>query len=275
MTSVVVLILAAAMPQDQDGERLRRFENSFKKSDSSSSSKPKKEKSDWPQEDDDDDSWDVIDVILDGVFGYPFRDFNLRFDDYPYAHGRRYFLGPRPRDVDKSHASHDKEIAFEAGLEFGRVEHDLTYLGIRGGMRVPSGCDISFDLSQYREDVDGGTDRLTFHQYHLNIGGRGWELGRSYQFSGGFGVGFLNGDGGVSDAGFSIRAALLLYPKEPFSLRFSASITFFEHAALNDFRGEVGFHIGRFALLGGVRSLISSEEGGDLTGPTLGVMVFF
>src|SRR5690349_9632674 len=190
MTPLVVLLLAVAMPQDQDGERLRRFGDSFKKSDSStSSSKPKKESSDGQDQEDDDDSWDFIDVILDGVFGYPFRDFNLRFDDYPYAHGRRYFLGRHAPEGDKSGAPHDREVAFEAGLEFGRVEHDLTYWGIRGDMRVPSGCDISFDLSQYREDVDGGTDRLTFHQYHLNIGGRGWELGRSYQFSGGFGVG--------------------------------------------------------------------------------------
>jgi hypothetical protein len=223
---------------------------------------------------DDDDTWDVFTVIFESVFGYPFRDHDLRFDDFPYAHGEKYFLGRRPADEDKFHAMHERKVAFEAGFEYGRMKTDRTSLALRGAARFASGCDLSIDVSRFLEDADDGTERLTLQQYHLNIGRRGTEGGRSYQISAGLGLGILEGEG-VSDVGFSLRGALVLYPEAPFSARLSATISFFEDATLNDFRAEIGLHLDRFALLGGVRSLISSEEGNDLTGPTIGAVVFF
>jgi hypothetical protein len=130
------------------------------------------------------------------------------------------------------------------------------------------------DWTQFIEDVDDGTDRLSLAQFQLNIGGTGGAKARSYQWSAGFGVATLGGED-VSDVGGSLQGALVLYPFEPFSLRFSAAAMVFSSATLNDFRAELGFHINRFALTAGVRSLISSRGGDDLTGPTLGFAVFF
>jgi hypothetical protein len=271
----LILLAAVLLPQDSNAEKLKKFGDSFKKKDDSG--RPSKG-GDVPNskssDQDDDDGWDWLSIIFEDIFSYPFCDHGLRFDAYPDARGRKYFRSYRAQDQEKSWQAQDAEFAFEAAVTAGRVEHDLWSVGLRGMIRLPSGCDFSFDTTRYSEDVDNGTDHLSLTQFQFNIGGAGQAKFRSFQWSAGFGVATLDGED-VSDVGASLQAALVLYPMEPISLRFSIAAIAFESATLNDFRAEVGFHIGRFALTAGVRSLISSRGGDDLTGPTLGLSVYF
>ena len=274
--TALILLAAALLPQDSDPEKLKKFEDSFKKRDSSGRPSPGGQDA-TPKSstsDDDDDGWDWLNIIFEDIFAYPFCDHGLRFDAYPYARGRKFFRSYHAQDQEQSWQAQDAEFAFEAAVTVGRVEHDLWSVGFRGIFRLPSGCDFSLDTSQYVEDVDNGTDRLALTQFQFNIGGAGQAKFRSFQWSAGFGVATLDGED-VSDVGASLQAALVLYPMEPISLRFSFAAIAFESATLNDFRAELGFHIGRYALTAGVRSLVSSRGGDDLTGPTLGLSVFF
>ncbi len=276
MAAGLLLLMAALFPQDSDAEKLKKFEDSFKKKDPSgrTSKGPQDPKSQDSDDDDDDDTWDFLGDIFEDIFSYPFCDHGLRFDAYPYVRGRKYFRPQHRQDPEKMFRPPEKLVAVEGAVTVGRVEHDLWSVGFRGILRLPSGCDFTVDTSHYFEDVDDGTDRLSLTQFQLNIGGAGQVKSRSYQWSAGFGIATLDGEE-VSDVGASLQAALVLYPVEPFSLRFSAAAIAFENATLNDFRAEIGFHIDRFALTAGVRSLISSRGGDDLTGPTLGLTVFF
>lgn len=275
MAFAILLLLAALPQQDPDSDKLKKFEKTLEKSDLKQDDKPKTAKPSKPksQDWDDDDDSDFLDSIGEAFFRvvfeflalpfkYAFSDQGMRFDDYPYAHGRKYFqTGNRT----------EKLAAFDSSLTLGRIEHDIWSLGLGGTIRWTSGCDFHFDITQIVEDVDGGTDRLTLQQYQLNFGGHGKP--RSFQVSFGLGLAVLQGEE-VSDVGPSIQASLIQFPREPFSLRISAAIMGFSSATLTDLRAEVGVHWDRFAVTAGVRSLLSSG-GEDLTGPTIGFVVFF
>lgn len=272
-----LLLLALAFGCQDDDEKLKKFGDSFKKDSPDRPSKSRQDppaKKSYDDDDDDDSDWDFLGPILEVLFYYPFSDQGLRFDDYPYAHGRKFFRPDKPRNPDLSWQSPDDAVAFEAALTVGRVEHDLWSIGLRAMFRLPSGCDFSVDTSHYFEDVDDGTNRLSLSQFQFNVGGVGQEKARSFQWSAGFAVATLDGED-VSDVGLGLQAALVLYPSEPLSVRFSVAAIAFENGTLNDGRLELGYHIGRFAVTAGVRTLVSSRGGGDLTGPTLGLMVFF
>ncbi|HKS16970.1 MAG TPA: hypothetical protein VJU16_06635 [Planctomycetota bacterium] len=275
MPAALLLLIAALLPQDPDAEKLKKFEDSFKGKDSSgrsSGGSQDSKSSGW--DDDDDDGWNFLEDICADFLAYPFLDNGLRFDSYPYARGRKYFRSIRRIQEGESLEAPAPYLAFETEVTVGRVEHDLWSTGVRAMLRLPSGCDFAIDWSRYTEVVDDGTDHLSLTQFQFNIGGAGRAKSRSYQWSAGFGLATLDGED-VSDVGASLQAALVLYPAEPFSLRFSAAAIAFEHATLNDLRAEVGIHVGRFAIMAGFRSLISSRGGDDLTGPTLGIAMFF
>jgi hypothetical protein len=272
--TVLLLMLAIVQPQDPDAEKLKKFEQSYVRKDPrKKQEEPKKYDDPLHKRDDDEDDYNLVDAIAESFFAvvfeviaYPFQyalsDRGLRFDDYPYAHGRKYFLGSNDAE---------KDVAFEADLTTGRVEHDLWSVGLGGIMRWPSGCDFRFDITQYWENVDTGTDRLTLQQYGLDFGILGRR--RSSQMTLGIGMGILQGED-VADVAPLVEAEFMHFPKGPLSLRCRAAIMGFNEGTLTDLRLELGVHLGRFALTAGVRSLINSD-GDELTGPTLGCAVFF
>jgi hypothetical protein len=270
MSAALILVLAAAVPQDS-GEKLKKFERTFARDDKESrkgSSDDRKEKrqetpsSGGGRQDFTVESSGSREYSLADFFFYPAIDHGLRFQDYPYAESERYF---------SADPLADKTLAVRLATTAARIERDLWSLDFDGALSWSSGCEFRFNVTQLAEKVDDGVDRLTLQQYHLSFGGCAGP--RNIDFSIGFGVSALKGEE-VSDSGPSFQGAMTWYPLEPFSLRVSAGFVKFSEASLIDFRAEAAFHVGRLAVTGGVRSLISTG-GEDLTGPTLGLAVFF
>jgi hypothetical protein len=190
---------------------------------------------------------------------YIVEDRGRRFGWFPYFDDKPYYL-------DQGR----KTLALQFSSSAGRIDSGVRSLNFEGVMSWASSCDLRFDIQEFQEEVEGGTDRLELQQYQLNFSltpGAG-----DVNFSLGLGVAALDGDL-ASETGFTTQANLLWFPAKPFSLRLYAGHILFEDASVGDLRLEAGIHFHRFVLTAGMRSLIT--EGEDLTGPTLGISVFF
>jgi hypothetical protein len=271
--NLLLVFLCALLPQDSDKDKLKKVEKeTIKKTERQEEpSRPSEEKRktrSYDDDDDDDDDGSFLDAVFESIatvvvevillpFRYGFSDQGLRFDEHPYAGGsRKYFM----HEVDSM-----KGMAAEFDLRVGRIEHDLWSVGVDGTFRLASGCDLNFDITQYQEDTETGTDRLTLHQYAFNFGARG-EPPRTHQA-------LFRGEEST-DAGPLFQVDFIHFPARPFSLKYHVGLMLFSGATLTDLSFELGVHIDRFAVTFGVKSLLSSE-GEDLTGPTLGFALFF
>jgi hypothetical protein len=267
----LVLLLAAASPQDSD--RLRKFERSVAsdrddhKNSGDDRKKDRQEPSPCP---DTGRGWtpscertsSVSEHSPAEFFFYPFYDHGRRFERYPFAQEEPYFS-----DGDHS----EKTMAVHFASTAGWIERGLWSVGAEAVLSWSSGCDVRFDVLQFMEEVEGGTDRLTLTQAQLNFAVTP-DLS-PLNFTIGFGVGSLEGEI-VSETGVTLQANLEWHILQPVSLRLYGGIIGFEDASVTDLRAELGIHFHRFAVTAGVRSLISSG-GEDLTGPTLGLAIFF
>jgi hypothetical protein len=196
------------------------------------------------------------------ILGHPFRDNGRRFDAYPYAGDGPYFLTSRLSP---------KMYAVMLEMTFGRIDHDMNFVGTEVMVSWSAGCDARIDSLVF-EDRDGrGTTETQLSHIHLDIGG--YEGPNTLDYSFGFGFGALDTDES-SDFGPSIRGALRWFPVRPFSFRFYVVGTWFGDESVADLRGDVGIHVHRFSINLGVRSLLRTE-GDDFAGPMLGIAVYF
>ncbi len=213
-----------------------------------------------------DDAWsefwgEIFVETLGWVVIYPFTDQGRRYRDYPFEEGRSYFgRGPEL----------PYPFAFEARLDVQRVEADL--LGVRGGftLRLPSGCDLALEHTTWTEELDDGDDELALTRFELNYGFPGRSA--NFQASIGWGLAVLAGDG--VEAAATLQAGLAWLVAEPVSVRLNFAVMEFAGATFNDLSVDLRWHVGRWALTGGWRSIFVTN-GPDLDGPTLGVAAYF
>lgn len=264
-----MLAALLALPQEDPDKkgRLKEFEKTLKDPQDRPPKRPPEEhphrRPPAQDDDEDDDLWaELLADTVGWLFLHPFTDQALRFDDYPYGSGRRYFL--RSDDTDK-------ELAWEPRARWIRIDHDLDAMGLGGTMRLPSGCDFTFDVTRYHERLPGTDDVLTLQKYEINYG-MGGTRARALQWTLGWGVAALTGVG--SDLAFSLQSAVQWMAAEPLSVRFEIAVISFEGGSLTDLDLEVRWHVSRAAVSLGYRSLIISG-GPDLSGPSLGLAVFF
>lgn len=270
MTAAIAALAAfLSLPafQNDDKDRLKRFEEPYK---------DKKDKQDPPKKDSDvdvrasfeadfdDEDEGICEFLFEWTIGYPFHDTGMRYDAFPYARqGTDYFL----RRFEET-----KALAFESRFQVGRVEHDLLSYGGSGELRLPTGSSISFDVVRYLESQTGRDDRLTLQEYAINFGLAGPR--RPFQVTLGLlGVGYLQGDG-FGKASFLLQVDGDWFVTAPFRIHARAGQMWFSGERMNDLRLEAGIHVHRLAFLIGVRSLINSR-GDDLTGPTIGLELWF
>jgi len=264
----LVLGLLAATAQGKG--RLREFEEPLRTGRDSDTSDSRREQDqdphrghrahepyfqhqEWPSSR---DEADCEDILL-----YPCVDHGLRFDDYPYARHRRFFL---------TQDSSGRDWSLDLRPYAIRLEHDLLAFGLTGTARYASGGDFRLDFVEYREDVGGRTDRLTLQTYEVNYGP---GLGpRSYHWTFGWGVAVLEGE--ETHAGLSIQGAADWFPAPPISLRAHAAWLIFSRSTMADLQAEARLHWNRFALGLGFRSLVNSV-GDSLTGPFVSLTVWF
>ena len=256
------VVLAAAPVQDEGG-KLKKIEKNLKKE------KKKKpavtsERSHSHSPEDDLAEWFLYLLIHDvGVecFAYPFMDHNLRFDEYPYANGSdSYFL-----------AGEGQPLALETRTSYSRVDHDLYAMSLGGTLFLGSGADFTYQITQYVEELQNTTDRLTLQQIEFNYG-PGASASRNFHWSIGWGIATL--EGADQDTGLSLQATVRVFLHQPLSLRFHASAMAIDSATLNDLQAEIRYHVDQFAVSLGMRTLINSQ-GDELTGPTVGVDFWF
>lgn len=268
MIAIAALALAALSPlQNDDKDRLKKFEEPFKDKKDKPPDQPKQDSNRNPGnahpggDDDGDDGF--LTLCFSWTFGYPFHDTGMRYEPYPYwSHRPDYFT----REAETG-----KQVALTARVQVGRVEHDLMCYGGSGEIRLPTGSSFSIDVIRYHESMPGRDDRLTLQEYAFNFGIAG--MPRPFQVTLGLGVAYLQGDG-FGDPGFLLQADGDWFVAEPFRIHARIGYMPFQDAGIGDFRLELGLHVNRVAFLVGVRSLINSR-GDDLTGPTLGVEVWF
>ena len=194
---------------------------------------------------------------------------NLRFATFPYEESHDDELPPR-RNYFLGSVESDRRVAGDLRSSYMRVDDDLSSWGLAGQVRFSQGLDLDFDIAYFVEQLEGRRDRLTLQDYCLNWG-PAFPLD-DFHVSVGAGLAVLRGE--ESHAGISFQAAAEWYPVEPVSLRALVGWMGFEEASLTDLQFEARIHIGRFALTAGVRSLINSE-GDDLTGPMVGLGIWF
>ena len=261
-TFLLSVVLAAAPPQDEGG-KLKKFEKTLKKE--------KKKKpavtSERPHSHSPDEElaeWFLYLLLQDAAgefFAYPFLDHNLRFDDYPYAGGTdEYFL-----------AGQGQSLALETRSSYSRIDHDLYAIGLGGTLFLGSGADFTYQITQYVEELQNTTDRLTLQQIEFNYG-PGASASRNFHWSIGWGIATLESAG--QNTGLSLQATVRVFLHQPLSLRFHASAMAIDSATLNDLQAEIRYHVDQFAVSLGMRTLINSQ-GDELTGPTVGVDFWF
>jgi hypothetical protein len=267
--AIAILAAVFSLPalQNDDKDRLKRFEEPYKDKRQDS---PKKDPVDvtasagWDDDDDGDEG--LCEFLFEWTIGYPFHDTGMRYDDFPYAHeDRPYFMKRKMRPTDKF-------LAFESRVQIGRIEHDLLSYGGSGELRLPTGSSVSFDVVRYLESQTGRDDRLTLQEYAINFGIAGPE--RPFQITLGLlGIGYLQGSD-FGKASFLLQVDADWFVAPPFRIRARAGQMWFSGKGLTDLRLEGAVHVHRVAFLLGVRSLINAD-GEDLTGPTLGLEIWF
>ena len=266
--TAIVLAFAWAIPsieafgQGRKGGSLGEFEAPFRDDSDRSSS---------DQDDSDDDDDYERDYSSSESGGGSLFVGSLRFDTYPYAreirfldlirHSPNYFL---------TRSNSERYFAADFRSYYMRVEHDLDAYGVAGRGRSGAGVDVRFDVSQYRERIGGRTDRLTFHEYVVDL--VPWPGPRNASWSFGAGAAVLEGE--ETHSGFLLQTGFEWFPAYPLSFRLSGGLATFETASITDLQVEARVHLHRFALSAGVRSLINSE-GDDLTGVMLGIGIWF
>lgn len=268
MTAAIAVLAAVfSLPalQNDDKDRLKRFEEPYKDKDKRQDS-PKDVPGDWDDDDDDDGDAGLCAFLFEWTVGYPFHDFGMRYDDFPYAHEDRPYFLSRKMKITR------KKLAFESRVQVGRVEHDLLSYGGSGELRLPTGSTISFDVVRYLESQAGRDDRLTLQEYAINFGIAG--SARQFQITAGLiGIGYLQGSD-FGKASFLLQLDLDWFVAPPFRIRARAGQMWFSGKGLTDLRLEGAVHVHRVSFLIGVRSLINAD-GEDLTGPTLGLEIWF
>lgn len=275
--TLLAFILAAAFAQDSDPDRLKKFERSVDRDGDGGKSRSSDHRSkdrrehlpDWNsgsgsysserRHSSSSETSAVVEFIF-APFAYPFTDHGRRFGWFPYQDEEPYY-----REEGR------KTLAIELSASAGRIESGLRSSNLEGVMSWTSGCDFRFDLMQFTEKVAGGTDRLELQQYQLNFALTP-DPG-DLAFSLGLGIAALDGEES-SEIGFTAQVNFVWFAVKPVSFRLYAGHILFEDASVGDFRAEVGLHFHRFVVTAGIRSLVA-EGGEDLTGPTLGLAVFF
>lgn len=263
MLFAAVLTLLCSAVQDSDKDRLKKFGEPYQEK--------KKDEPEPPKEKDrvgvdvsfDDDDSGLCEALFLAVFSYPFRDTGMRYDDFPYAQrGENYFTRP---------AGSTKPVAVSARFQAGRVEHDLMSYGASGELRLPTGSSLSVDVTRWHKSIPGRDDRLTLQEYAFNVGFSGSR--RAWNATLGLGAAVLQGDG-FGEVNVLLQADGEWFVSDPFRIHARVGYMPFRAASITDLRLELGIHVHRVAFLVGVRSVINSR-GTDLTGPTLGVEIWF
>ena len=194
---------------------------------------------------------------------------NLRFAAFPYEESHDDDLLPRSNYFLKPVES-NRRVAGDLRSSYLRVDDEISSWGMAGQVRFSQGVDLDFDIAYFIERMEGSRDRLTLQDYCLNWG-PAFPMD-DFHVSVGAGLAMLRGE--ESHAGISFQAVAEWYPVEPVSLRALVGWMGFEEGSLTDLQLEARIHIGQFALTAGVRSLINSE-GDDLTGPMVGLGIWF
>ena len=126
----------------------------------------------------------VLEFVARWTILYPFLDNGLRYGAFPYADENDYFL-----DSQQS----QKMAAGQINLRFIRVDDGLIAYGGGAALRLPSGFHFSLDVTQYREEVAGRVDLLTFEKFQFNYGPGDGPGPRNWQWTLGWGICGLTG----------------------------------------------------------------------------------
>lgn len=172
--------------------------------------------------------------------------------------------------LERVHPSPYRSYSATTQATLYHVSDDVSGGGVDLGIRFAPGFSVGGSVTEYTEDLDGGgEDELTHWDAHLSSD---WSLTSNVMLSPGIGGAGLNGD--ESHVGPSYGASLEWLPGQPVVITGSFYHSVISGADLLDYRSRIHVNYKMIDFSAGYRSL-RNAEGTDLSGPTLGIKLWF